>query len=459
VSTDSLTEGGRLDKLRWYKLAACIVAMMAIANLQYSWTLFTVPLSDSLKASLAAVQVAFTCFGAAQTWLLPLNAYLTEKLGPRIVISAAGLLVALGWVGSGLATSLGVLYLCYGIGGIGAGAVYGACIGLAIKWFPDRRGVCVGLVVGAYGFGTALTVLPIANMIDNSGYQRAFKVWGIIQGAVVLAAAQFLSDPPKGWVPKGWDALKKVIQTRVQLSAHDSTPKEMLRSGSFYMMYVMMTVVAATGLMVTAQLNPLASDYHFDKVVLIGGVSVLNLTLLIDGVLNGATRPIVGWISDRIGRYDTMFLAFATEALAICGLTFVSGRPILFVAMSGLVFFTWGEIYSVFPAAVADVFGPKHSTANYGLLYTSKGVATILAGPLAAMLKDSTQSWAPVLWVAVGLNLLAAALAVAWLKPMVTRLVAQSQRDAGEAVADNPTEAGGDGIIPDVTEAVKSRPL
>jgi OFA family oxalate/formate antiporter-like MFS transporter len=447
VSTASGAAEPNLDVVRWYKLAACILAMLAIANLQYAWTLFTTPLGTTLRASLAAVQVAFTCFGASQTWLLPFNAYLTERLGPRTVVSAAAVLVAVGWVGSGLATNLGTLYFCYGIGGVGAGAVYGACIGLAIRWFPDRRGICVGSVAGAYGFGTALTVIPVAHMIETSGYAHAFIVWGIIQGAVVGLAAQFLSVPPATWAPAGWEALKKKIQTRVQLTSRDYTSREMLRAGSFYVMYVMMTVVAASGLMVTAQLNPMATDYHFDKLVLIGGVTVLNLTLLIDGVLNGATRPLVGWISDRLGRYDTMFLAFTAEALAVFGLTFVAGRPILFMAMSGLVFFAWGEIYSVFPAAIADVFGATHSSTNYGLLYTSKGVATFLAGPLAALLKERTHSWVPVLWIAVGLNLLAALLAVCWLKPMVKRLVAKPPDQAPEAAGEPTAESVKAGLV------------
>src|SRR5712692_3303815 len=169
----------KMKVLRWPNLIACMIAMMAVANLQYAWTLFTTDLTKSLHASLEAVQWTLTFFIIAQTALFPLNAYLVDRFGPRIVVALASLFVATGWIGAGMAKSLLALYLAYGIGGIGAGAVYGACVGVAMKWFPDRRGLCVGLVAGSYGFGTALTALPIDRMIKSGGYRSAFITWGI----------------------------------------------------------------------------------------------------------------------------------------------------------------------------------------------------------------------------------------------------------------------------------------
>lgn len=417
---------------RWRILGACIVAMLAVANLQYAWTLFTTPITRNLHATLAAVQWAFTFFVLGQTWLVPVNAYLVDRFGARKIVSAAAVLVAIGWMGSGFASSLLTLYVAYGIGGIGAGAVYSATIGIAMKWFPDRRGLCVGAVAGSYGFGTALTVLPISHMIAASGYQSAFIFWGAIQGIVVLIAAQFLQMPPSGWLPAGWELIKARVQRRVQQSSRDYTPREMLRSESFYVLYTMMTMVTFSGLMVTAQLRPIAENYGFDKYLLFGAVTVLNLTLLLNQVLNGSARPFFGWVSDHLGRYDTMAIVFVLEAAAITALALLVDRPVWFVIMSGVMFFAWGDIYSLFPSAIADIFGSRYATTNYGIQYTSKGIGSILAGPCAAWLMVATGSWLPVFWAAVACNVTAAALAIFWLKPQVTRLV--NREAAAEAV-------------------------
>ena len=412
-----------LDTARWRQLVACIIAMLAVANLQYAWTLFTTDLTKSLHASLDAVQWTLTFFVIAQTGLFPINAYLVDRFGPRIVVALASALVGVGWIGAGLANSLLALYVAYGLGGIGVGAVYSATIGIAMKWFPDRRGLCVGLVAGSYGFGTALTGIPIEKMIKTSGYQSAFIFWGVVQGIVVLIAAQFLRLPPAGWAPANWEAIKAKVQRKVQQSSSDYTPREMLRSGSFYLLYLMMTLVTASGLMMVGQLKPICVTYGFDKYALFGGFTVLTLTLLLNQVLNGSARPFFGWVSDHLGRYDTMALVFILEAVAITALAIIVNHPIWFVALSGLMFFAWGDIYSLFPAAIADIFGSKHSTTNYGIQYTSKGLGSILALPGAAWLQGATGSWLPVFWTAVACNIIAAALAVFWLKPQVKRLV------------------------------------
>jgi oxalate/formate antiporter len=411
------------DIARWRQLVACIIPMLAVANLQYAWTLFTEDLTTSLHASLEAVQWTLSLFIFAQTALFPINAYLVERFGPRIVVALASALVGVGWIGAGLANSLLALYVAYGLGGIGAGAVYSATIGIAMKWFPDRRGLCVGMVAGSYGFGTALTSIPIQQMIKTSGYQSAFIFWGVVQGIVVLVAAQFLRLPPAGWAPANWEAIKAKVQRKVQQSSNDYKPQEMLRSGSFYLLYLMMTLVTASGLMLVGQLKPICVTYGFDKYALFGGYTVLALIVPLNQTLNGSARPIFGWVSDHLGRYDTMAMVFILEAVAITALAILVNNPIWFVALSGLMFFAWGDIYSLFPAAIADIFGSKHSTTNYGIQYTSKGLGSILALPGAAWLKGATGSWLPVFWTAVACNVIAAALAVFWLKPRVTRLV------------------------------------
>jgi len=400
-----------------------MIAMMAIANLQYAWTLFTTDITKSLNARLDQVQLTLAFFVIAQTALFPISAYLVDRFGPRLIVTLASLLVAVGWVGSGLVNSLLALYAVYAIGGIGAGGVYGACVGVAMKWFPDRRGLCVGLVAGSYGFGTALTALPIAYLIEHNGYRTAFIIFGAFQGVVVLLAAQFLRMPPAGWLPAGWESIKARVQRKVQQSSRDYTPSEMLRSGSFYLLYLMMTLVTASGLMLTAQLKPIGVTYGYDKYALFRGFTVLTLTLSVNQVLNGSARPFFGWVSDRIGRYDTMAIVFVMEAITITILTLVVARPFWFIVISALMFFSWGDIYSLFPAAIADIFGSKHATTNYGVLYTAKGIGSILAGYGAALLMAAMNSWIPVFWAAVACNVTAAGLALLWLKPRVMRLV------------------------------------
>jgi OFA family oxalate/formate antiporter-like MFS transporter len=402
---------------RWLQLLACVFAMMAIANLQYAWTLFTLPLSQSLNAKLSEVQLAFMVFVQLQTWLSPLQGALVDRLGTRVVVSVGAILVGLGWIGSGVSSSLTQLYFWYGLGGVGAGAVYGACIGTALKWFPDRRGLAAGLTAGGYGFGTALTILPIQWMIESSGYRSTFIVWGIVQGVVVLVAAQFLRKPPVDATVRKDSAPTKVVQ-----SARNYTPGQMLRTGTFWLMYLMMTMVAFGGLMVTAQIKPIASTYGMDETVVLFGVTALGLALVLNGVLNGLTRPFWGFISDRIGRYQTMGIAFALEAVGIFALLNLIGKPLWFVILSGLVFFAWGEIYSLFPAAIGDVFGPKYATTNYGIQYTAKGTASIFASWGAAWLIEAAWSWEHVFWVAVFCDLIAAGLAFFWLRPLAHRL-------------------------------------
>jgi OFA family oxalate/formate antiporter-like MFS transporter len=418
------------DKPRWQILIPAVLAMLAIANLQYAWTLFTTDITRSMHARLDAVQWTLTFFIIAQTALFPINAYLCDKFGPRLTVTLASLFVATGWIGAGWANSLPVLYTVYAVGGIGAGAVYSSCVGVAMKWFPDRRGLCVGVVAGSYGFGTALTTLPISYLIEHNGYRTAFVIFGALQGVVVLLAAQFLRMPPTGWVPAGWEATKTRVQRRVYQSSRDYTPSEMLRSGSFYLLYLMMTLVTASGLMLTAQLKPIGVTYGYDKYAMFGGFTVLTLTLSLNQVLNGSARPFFGWVSDRIGRYDTMAIVFVMEAIAITVLTLVVTRPFWFIVISALMFFAWGDIYSLFPAAIADIFGSKHATTNYGIQYTAKGIGSILAGPGAALLMAATHSWIPVFWGAVACNVIAAGLALLWLKPRVARLLNEQMSSA-----------------------------
>ena len=405
-------------KSRWVVLGALILCMMAVANSQYAWTLFTGPLQKEFKTTLAIVQVTLTIFIAIQTWLVPAENYLVDKLGPRWIMTLAGLIVGISWAWSSKAASISELYVAYGLGGVGVGAVYGASIGTAAKWFPDRRGLTAGLVAGSYGFGTLFTVLPIQGLIESSGWRQAFFTFGIIQAVVVMVSSQMVRAPRLGWIPVGWVA--KTTGKGLLQSARNYTPREMMSTLPFYILYAMMTMVAFGGMMVTAQLSPIGRSYGYDKVTILF-TSAVALALMLDRFLNGFTRPMWGWISDHIGRYNTMALAFGLEAIAITIFAGTIKNPVAFVIMSGMTFFAWGEIYSLFPSAITDIYGTKYAATNYGIQYTSKGLATLLAAPGAAWLMERTGSWLPVLYTAVGMDLCAAALAWFWLKPLVAR--------------------------------------
>ena len=442
--TSTLIHPSRIPN-RWVQLTAGIVAMMAIANLQYAWTMFTKPIQAHLHVSLVAVQWTFTLFVFLETWLVPFEGYLVDLIGPRFMLGFGSIMVALGWVGSGYAESIHSLYFWYGVGGVGAGVVYGGAIGNALKWFPDHRGLCVGLTAGAYGIGTASTIAPIAAMLKTSGYQHTFIVWGIIQGVVVLASALFLARPPAGWTPPNWAAKEAKIKKKVNTSSVNLAPWEMLRQPSFYVIYLMMTMLAFGGLVVTAQLNPMASSYHVDNVVVVFGMTALVLAITVDRLLNGLTRPFWGWVSDHMGRENAIFVAFILEAIAVFALLQLISHPVWFVALSGLCFFAWGNIFSLFPAITGDLYGNKWATTNYGIVYTAKGLAAAFAGPGAAWLFAKTGSWTKVFWAMIVCDVVAAFMALLWLKPLAARAV-KAQDNAAAAVNVTPTPIKAQGV-------------
>jgi len=417
--------------------------MMAIANLQYAWTLFTKPIQAHLHVSLVAVQWTFTLFVLLETWLVPFEGYLVDLIGPRFMLGLGSILVGLGWIGSGHAETIHSLYFWYGIGGVGAGVVYGGAIGNALKWFPDHRGLCVGLTAGAFGIGTATTIAPIAAMLNVSGYQYTFIFWGFVQGIVVLACSLFLAKPPVGWTPPNWKEKEAKIRAKINTSSVDMTPLEMLRQPSFYIIYVMMVMLAFGGLVVTAQLNPMASSYHVDKVVIIWGMTALVLAITVDRLLNGLTRPFWGWVSDHIGRENAIFISFILEAIAVFALLQLIGHPLWFVALSGLCFFAWGNIFSLFPSITGDLYGNKWATTNYGIVYTAKGAAAALAGPGAAWLFAKTGSWNKVFWAMIVCDLIAAFMALLWLKPLAARAVGNSNKELQPVNINAPAKARG----------------
>ncbi|MBR0900158.1 oxalate/formate MFS antiporter [Bradyrhizobium tropiciagri] len=430
--TSSMKPNSSLGGFRWLQLAIGIVCMAMIANLQYGWTLFVDPIDAQFHWGRPAIQLAFTIFVMTETWLVPVEAWFVDKYGPRIVIMFGGLMIGLAWVMNSYASSLVMLYAAAVVAGIGAGAVYGTCVGNALKWFPDRRGLAAGATAAGFGAGAALTVVPIANMIATSGYQSTFLTFGIGQGLVVLLLAWFVRSPHGVAAPR-----KK--QLNLPQSAIDYTPPQVLRTPIFWVMYLVFVMVASGGLMTAAQIGPIAHDFKIANTpVTLAGFQMAALTFAIslDRVFDGFGRPVFGWISDNIGREHTMFIAFATAALMLLTLSVYGHIPVVFVLATAIYFGVFGEIYSLFPATSGDTFGAKYATTNNGMLYTAKGTAALLV-PLASII--STQfGWQAVFIVAVGLNATAALTALLLIKPMRRAFILGSETTAKATIAPAP---------------------
>jgi OFA family oxalate/formate antiporter-like MFS transporter len=424
TTTDTAAPQGAY--FRWLQLAMGIVCMAMVANLQYGWTLFVDPIDQKYHWGRAAIQLAFTLFVVTETWLVPVEAWFVDKYGPRFVVAFGGVMVAIAWVLNSYADSLALLYTAAILGGIGAGSVYGTCVGNALKWFPDHRGLAAGATAAGFGAGAALTVAPIAKMILASGYQSAFFTFGIGQGVIVLIVALFLRPPTKAMPAK-----KKQLnlpQTKI-----DYTPAQVLRSPIFWIMYAVFVMVASGGLMAAAQIAPIAHDFKIaNEPVSVFGIEwgvALTLAIQLDRIFDGFGRPFFGFVSDNIGRENTMFIAFGTAAAMLMTLSLYGHNPIVFVIATAVYFGVFGEIYSLFPATSGDTFGVKYATTNNGMLYTAKGTAALLV-PLASIV-STTYGWQAVFVIAVALNATAALMALFVIKPLRRAFIL-----GGEAPAD-----------------------
>ena len=403
----------------WVQLVIGIICMACVANLQYGWTLFVNPIDAKFHWGREAIQWAFTLFVLIETWLVPIEGYMVDRFGPKWVVLVGGILVGLAWVLNSVAESLPVLYAAAAIGGIGTGCVYGTCVGNALKWFPGRRGIAAGLTAAGFGAGAALTVVPISHMITSDGYQHAFFFFGILQGGIVFVLAWLLLAPPSYIL---------AAKPKASTTTRGYTPKEVLRSPVFYVLYAMFVMIAVGGLSMTASIKPMTSDLKIDKipvslfgVTLAAGLFAVSLSRIFDGV----GRPFFGWLSDQIGREHTMALAFLTGAAALFTLIQIGGsNPVVFVLVTALYFGVYGEIFSLFPATAGDTFGSKYAAANSGMLYTAKGAGALLVPFMAGIAK--AHGYGMTLTVFVTLNVIAAMLALFVLKPMRARHFART---------------------------------
>ena len=385
---------------RWCQLGASLIAMIMIANLQYAWTLFVGPLQKDTGWKLSDIQFAFTLFILFQTWVQPLDGWLIDRLGPRGFITAAGVLCGLGWAGMGYADSLPMLYVLYCLAGTGAAFVYSGAIGSALKWFKEGRGLAAGIMAAGFGGGTALFIPFIQSMIRDQGYQSTFVATGILQGVVIAVAAQFLRRPPEAPAPA--KAETKAVATAEKDAKKQFTTMEVLRTRQFYLMYVAFVLMATGGLLVTANAGPMAKSWGFS----------ITLAATLSPLANGTARIFWGWASDRLGRENTMIVTFVLQALCLVAVATLGQRSTAwFAATLVAVYFTWGQIYSLFPSTSGDYFGTRHATSNYAVLYTAKGVASIIGGYVAALLYERSGSWAMGFYGSAVMALVAAVLA------------------------------------------------
>jgi OFA family oxalate/formate antiporter-like MFS transporter len=415
---------------RWTQLALGICCMALVANLQYAWTLFVNPMRVQNGWTLAGIQLAFSIFILVETWLVPIEGWAVDKFGPRPVIAIGAIFAGIAWVLNSYASSLAAIYVAAVFAGIGAGCVYGTCVGNALKLFPDRRGLAAGLTAAGFGAGAALTVIPIASMIAKSGYQHAFLFFGIAQGVLIFILALLFVRPS---APTGIAVKPRLVQTKL-----DFTPGQMIKTPVFWLIYVLFVAVAAGGLMATAQIGPIAKDYGLSKLpVTVLGITLplLTMTLSIDSLCNGFTRPLCGLLSDRIGRENTMMLVFVGEGLAMLGLMEWGHDPYLFMTFAALIFLFWGEIFSIFPAICADTFGIKNAAGNAGTLYTAKGTASLLV-PLGSLLAAGG-NWDRVFMVGAAITIVAGLASKFVLQPKRSRFI----NDGTKATASSAKES------------------
>lgn len=414
--TASVRGGRRLQ------LAVAILGMVMIAPLQYAWTLFAEPLSEEHVWSLAAVQVGFTVFVIFQSFTQPVTGSLIDRFGPGPSVAVGAVLAGAGWIAMGLAGSLPVLYAAYAAVGVGAGIVYAASIGTALRWYPDRRGLAVGLVTAGFGAG-ALPFIPLLDgMVTARGTTTGFVVSGAVIGAVLLACAALLRHPPPAMPPARSAVVPTIADPSSSAPSVDASPSthlglttarglgdrvaqyspvQMIRTGRFWLIFVMYLCMATGGLLVTANLKPFALSLGVASGVIVTALAVAQIP-------NGLSRVVWGWVSDRIGRLQTMVIAFAANGLLLALLPFVGDVPAALIVLTPLVMFTWGEAFALIPAVTADTFGTEHAAANQGVMYTAKGFGGLFGGALAAWLA-ATFGWTTVFLTAAGMALAAAA--------------------------------------------------
>jgi OFA family oxalate/formate antiporter-like MFS transporter len=414
---------------RWVRLWSAFVGMVMIGNLQYAWTLFAQPMVKAHAQQhwqLSDVQWGFSLFIAVGTWAMPFLASFIDKLGPRLLMALSGVLCAVGWGSLGHVGSLTSFYSLYGMAGIGVACVYACGVATAVKWFPDRRGIASGIITAGYGMGAAAFNPLFNNLIGSIGYADTFLWTGITHGALILLSGLVLVNPPAGY-----KVAAVAVKPKVRRHDLDFTYMEMLRTPQFYFLFVAMLSIGIGGLMVTAQLKPVATNFKI-------GNAALTIALVLTPLANGGSRILWGLVSDYLGREWTMFTAFSLQAIFLLAATTL-GRmgDAIWVVLMVLVFLTWGELYALFPAVLGDLYGSKNSALNYSFLYSAKGFAALMGGGIAATLFESTGTWNYAFYGSAALALVSA------LMSLYVRRIPLPQKTVARALSVQPSAFAG----------------
>lgn len=373
---------------RWIILAIATISMMVIGLYQYSWTIFVTPLRDEFGWSLATVQLTFTLFVWIMTWTQPIAGYIIDRKGPRYLAILGGVIASVGWIMTSFITDSNFLYFSYSLGAVGVGIIYAISVGLASKWFPDRRGLANGFTSFGYGFGAAILNPVISLIIVNIDFRAAFLYMGIVILLVLIGLGLVARYPPSNWMPK-------VASQTVPPNLQNFTPKEIIRSRQWWQIYAAFIVTSSTGLMITSQLTPMGQAFNLSENI------VLTATIVFP-IFNGLGRLFGGFISDKLGREKTMTLFFALQGTCSLLLLLLGSIELLFIGIICLIGLFWGPIFTFFPSITADYFGRRHSTTNYGITYTAKAWGGLFGGYIVAWLVTSFQSFTtPILMSAV----------------------------------------------------------
>ena len=372
-------------KSRWMLLAAATLSMMLIGLYQYSWTLFVKPLQVKFGWGLETIQLAFTLFVWIMTWTQPVAGYVADKRGPRQLTLLGGVLAGMGWVATSFTETPEALYLTYGLGAIGVGMTYATSVGLASKWFPERRGLANGFTSFGYGFGAAILNPAISWIITSMDFRAAFMYIGGVMLVTLFLLSFIKRYPPSNWLPHEATSKRSIQATKAE-AENEFNPRDMIKTRAWWHLYLAFFLTASTGLMVTSQLNPMGQAFNLSQ-------SIVLTAAIAFPIFNGLGRIFGGWVSDKLGREVTMTLFFAAQGVSALLLLLLGSNEIAFITIICLIGLCWGPIFTFFPSITADYYGRKNSTTNYGLTYTAKAWGGLFGGYVVAWLVTTYESF------------------------------------------------------------------
>jgi OFA family oxalate/formate antiporter-like MFS transporter len=380
---------------RWLPVIGGICMNLALGSL-YAWSVFVLPLEKEFGWTRAETSWVFTIAVVSFALSFVLAGRIQDLRGPRICAAIGGTLVGIGFILASYTTSLVFLYVVFGaVVGVGNGFGYATPIPVASKWFPDKRGLVVGLMVGGYGAGSAIFG-PVANsLIGSVGWRPTFQILGVLFFVMGMIGTALLKNPPAGYQPPGW---KPPQGATAQRTNRDYSTGEMLRTPTFYALWVAYCLGATAGLMTISQLVPFARDAGL-------GAAAATFAIAIGAVGNAGGRILSGWLSDTLGRLTTLRVMVLLSAVAMPLWVAVRSEVVLFYILAVIVYWCYGTQLSVFASTTADMYGTRNLGMNYGLLFTAWGTAGIIGPVIAAQVFDAFGDYRYAFYVAGALAL------------------------------------------------------